>query len=67
MMRYFELTLSTAVDNLLLEAEAGRGGEVLRLWECREKNAIAEGKPRVSGTPFGARPGRTGQLLLSRS
>jgi len=38
-MRFLDLTLPTAVENLaldealLLEAEAGRGGEVLRLWE----------------------------------
>jgi lipoate-protein ligase A len=38
-MRFLDLTLSTAAENLaldealLLEAEAGRGGEVLRLWE----------------------------------
>jgi lipoate-protein ligase A len=38
-MRFLDLTLPSAADNLaldealLLEAEAGRGGEVLRLWE----------------------------------
>jgi lipoate-protein ligase A len=38
-MRFLDLTLSSAAENLaldealLLEAEAGRGGEVLRLWE----------------------------------
>jgi lipoate-protein ligase A len=38
-MRLLDLTLSSAAENLaldealLLEAEAGRGGEVLRLWE----------------------------------
>src|SRR5437667_5341974 len=38
-MRFLDLTLPTAAENLaldealLLEAEAGRGGEVLRLWE----------------------------------
>jgi lipoate-protein ligase A len=38
-MRYLDLTLTQPVDNLaldealLLEAEAGRGGEVLRVWE----------------------------------
>jgi lipoate-protein ligase A len=38
-MHYFDLTLPASADNLaldealLLEAEAGRGGEVLRVWE----------------------------------
>ena len=38
-MRFLELTLSSPAENLaldealLLEAEAGRGGEALRLWE----------------------------------
>ncbi len=37
-MRFLDLTLTTAAENLaldeavLLEAESGRGGEVLRLW-----------------------------------
>jgi lipoate-protein ligase A len=45
-MHFLDLTLSTIAENLaldealLLEAEAGRGGEVLRLWEWRQPAVI---------------------------
>lgn len=45
-MKYLELTLPSAAENLaldealLLEAETGRGGEVLRLWEWSEPAVI---------------------------
>jgi lipoate-protein ligase A len=45
-MKHLELTLPSPAENLaldealLLEAEAGRGGEILRLWEWREPAVI---------------------------
>jgi lipoate-protein ligase A len=45
-MQFLDLTLSTPSDNLaldealLLEAEAGRGGEVLRMWEWPEPAVV---------------------------
>jgi lipoate-protein ligase A len=45
-MTYLDLTLPTLADNLaldealLLEAEAGRGGEVLRVWEWPETAVV---------------------------
>lgn len=45
-MKHLDLTLPTLAENLaldealLLEAEAGRGGEVLRLWESPEPGVV---------------------------
>lgn len=80
-MKYLELTLPTVAENLaldealLLEAEAGRGGEVLRVWEwpspavvlgaaCRlaeDVNALA---CAADGVPILRRSSGGGTVLL---
>ena len=53
-MTYLDLTLSRLADNLaldealLLEAEAGRGGEVLRVWEWPQPAVILGSGSRLA-------------------
>src|SRR5262249_39551908 len=80
-MRFLNLTLPTAAANLaldealLLEAEAGRGGEVLRLWEwpqpavilgagCRVADDVFEAHCRADGVPVLRRASGGGTVLL---
>src|SRR6516225_2394863 len=80
-MRYLDLTLPEAADNLaldealLLEAEAGAGGEVLRLWEwprpavvlgagCRLADDVDEAACRADGVPILRRSSGGGTVLL---
>ena len=80
-MQFLDLTLTSAVANLaldealLLEAEAGRGGEVLRLWEwrqpaiilgagCRLADDVDEAACRADGVPILRRASGGGTVLL---
>jgi lipoate-protein ligase A len=80
-MRYLDLTLPAAADNLaldealLLAAEAGAGGEVLRLWEwphravvlgagCRLADDVDEEACRADGVPILRRASGGGTVLL---
>ena len=80
-MQCLDLTLPTPAENraldeaLLLEAEAGRGGEVLRLWECPEPAVILgagcrlgqdvdEAACRADGVPILRRASGGGTVLL---
>src|SRR5258708_37980163 len=80
-MQFLDLTLASAVANLaldealLLEAEAGRGGEVLRLWECPRPavvlgaggclaDDVEESACRAGGVPVLRRASGGGTVLL---
>src|SRR5262245_1678404 len=80
-MHFLDLTLPTAAENLaldealLLEAEAGRGGEVLRLWEwprpavvlgagCRLAEEVHEANCLADGVPILRRASGGGTVLL---
>ncbi|HXG08391.1 MAG TPA: lipoate--protein ligase family protein [Gemmataceae bacterium] len=80
-MRFLDLTLATVAANLaldealLLEAEAGRGGEVLRVWEwrepavvlgaaCRLAEEVDEDACRADGVPILRRASGGGTVLL---
>jgi lipoate-protein ligase A len=80
-MRSLDLTLPTPAENLaldealLLEAEAGRGGEVLRLWEwpepavvlgagCRLAEDVDEAACQAAGVPILRRASGGGTVLL---
>jgi lipoate-protein ligase A len=80
-MHFLDLTLPTPAENLaldealLLEAEAGRGGEVLRLWEwprpavilgagCRLAEDVDEAACRADGVPVLRRASGGGTVLL---
>jgi lipoate-protein ligase A len=80
-MRFLDLTLATPADNLaldealLLEAEAGRGGEVLRVWEwphaavvlgsgCRLAEDVDESACEGEGVPVLRRSSGGGTVLL---
>src|SRR6266849_10384945 len=80
-MRYLDRTLPSAAENLaldealLLEAEAGAGGEVLRLWEwphpavvlgsgCRIADDVDEGTCAADGVPLLRRSSGGGTVLL---
>jgi lipoate-protein ligase A len=82
-MLWLDLTLATAEENLaldealLLEAEAGRGGEVLRLWEwpantvvlgsgCKLSEEANEEACRADGVPILRRSSGGGTVLLGR-
>src|SRR5947208_14339759 len=82
-MRCLDLTLLTAVENLaldealLLEAEAERGGEVLRLWEwphpavvlgsgCVLREDVDEDACVADGVPVLRRSSGGGTVLLGR-
>jgi lipoate-protein ligase A len=80
-MHFLDLTLPTAAENLaldealLLEAEAGRGGEVLRLWEwshpavvlgagCVLADDVDENACGADGVPILRRASGGGTVLL---
>jgi lipoate-protein ligase A len=80
-MQFLDLTLPTVVENLaldealLLEAESGRGGEVLRLWEwpklavilgsgCRLAEDADEAACLAGGVPILRRSSGGGTVLL---
>src|SRR5579872_3053741 len=80
-MRHLDLTLPTAADDLaldealLLRAEAGEGGEVLRFWErprpavvlgagCRLADEVNEAACRADGVPVLRRASGGGTVLL---
>ncbi len=80
-MRFLDLTLPAAADDLaldealLLRAEAGEGGEVLRVWErprpavvlgagCRLADDVDEAACRADGVPILRRASGGGTVLL---
>jgi lipoate-protein ligase A len=80
-MHALDLTLPTIAENLaldealLLAAEAGQGGEVLRLWEqpnfavvvgagCKLSEEVDEGRCRADGVPILRRSSGGGTVLL---
>jgi lipoate-protein ligase A len=80
-MRFLDLTLPSGAENLaldealLLEAESGRGGEVLRLWEwphyaavlgagCVLADDVDEDACRADGVPVLRRASGGGTVLL---
>jgi lipoate-protein ligase A len=80
-MRFLDLTLAFPAENLaldealLLEAEAGRGGELLRLWEwpqpavilgagCRLADDVDEAACLADGVPILRRASGGGTVLL---
>jgi len=80
-MRFLSVTLPTIAENLaldealLLEAEAGDGGEVLRVWEwpspavvlgsgCRLAEDVDEEACRADGVPIQRRSSGGGTVLL---
>src|SRR5438270_7004517 len=80
-MRFLDLTLPTPADNLaldealLLRAEAGEGGEMLRVWEwprpaavlgagCRLADEVDEAACRADGVPVLRRSSGGGTVLL---
>jgi lipoate-protein ligase A len=80
-MRFLDLTLPTPEENLaldealLLRAEAGEGGEVLRVWEqrlpavvlgsgCRLAEDVDEAACRADGAPILRRSSGGGTVLL---
>ncbi|MBI1914718.1 MAG: lipoate--protein ligase family protein [Planctomycetes bacterium] len=82
-MQFLDLTLPSAVANLaldealLLEAEAGRGGEMLRLWEwshpavvlgsgCVLREDVDEDACAADGVPVLRRSSGGGTVLLGR-
>src|SRR5215216_1196065 len=82
-MRLLDLTLGSAAENLaldealLLRAEAGEGGEVLRLWEwprpagvlgsgCKLADDVAVEACREDGVPILRRSSGGGTVLLGR-
>jgi lipoate---protein ligase len=82
-MNYLERTLASAAENLaldealLLEAEAGRGGEVLRVWEwptptvvlgsgCRLAEDVKEAACERDGVPVLRRSSGGGTVLLGQ-
>jgi lipoate-protein ligase A len=82
-MRWLDLTLPTAEENLaldealLLQAEAGRSGEVLRLWEwpahavvlgsgCKLTEDVDEAACRADSVPILRRSSGGGTVLLGR-
>jgi lipoate-protein ligase A len=82
-MNYLERTLATAAENLaldealLLEAEAGRGGEVLRIWEwptpvvvlgsgCRLAEDVKEAVCERDQVPVLRRSSGGGTVLLGQ-
>jgi lipoate-protein ligase A len=82
-MRWLDVTLATAEENLaldealLLEAEAGRGGEVLRLWEwptsavvlgsgCKLADDVDDDACRADGVPILRRSSGGGTVLLGQ-
>jgi lipoate-protein ligase A len=81
LMHFLDLTLPTLAENLaldealLLEAEAGRGGEVLRVWEwskhavilgagCRLAEDVDEIACQADGVPILRRASGGGTVLL---
>jgi lipoate-protein ligase A len=72
-MRWLDLTLATAEENLaldealLLEAEAGRGGEVLRLWEWPEYTVVLGSGCKLAEEADEAACRADGVLILRRS
>jgi lipoate---protein ligase len=82
-MRFLDLTLPSPADNLaldealLLRAEAGEGGEALRVWEqpqlavvlgagCRLADEVDEAACRADGVPVLRRSSGGGTVLLGR-
>jgi lipoate-protein ligase A len=82
-MHFLDLTLATLAQNLaldeslLLEAEAGRGGEVLRLWEwtdpavvlgaaCRLAEDVDDAQCQADWVPIARRASGGGTVLLGR-
>ena len=80
-MQFLDLTLRTLAENvaldeaLLLEADAGRGSEVLRLWEwreyavvlgagCRMADEVDEDARLADGVPIARRASGGGTVLL---
>jgi lipoate-protein ligase A len=80
-MRFLDLTLPTPAENLaldeafLVEAETGRGGEILRLWEwlhtavvlgagCRLADDVFEANCLADGVPVLRRASGGGTVLL---
>jgi lipoate-protein ligase A len=82
-MRWLDVTLASAAENLaldealLLEAEAARGGEVLRLWEwpqaavvlgsgCKLGDDVDDDACRADGVPVLRRSSGGGTVLLGQ-